>query len=140
MKLSIGSILILFSFSLAQAQESRVLVQNSKSLTPYQTRVWYSWRKAKIGDLVDKTKSFELQAREAFTMRNDIGTGARRAMKDEDIANFLDSGEPNITWEQAVQSKINKGLSGDDIYKDIISSSMKGRPTVDNVFKIPTAK
>jgi hypothetical protein len=61
-------------------------------------------------------------------------------MKDTDIANFLNTKEPNKTWEQLVQEKIDKGFTGDAIYQEIISSSMKGRPTVDNVFKIPTVK
>ncbi len=105
----------------------------AKSLTPYQTRVWYSWRKAKIGDLIDKTQTLENQAKQALNLRNEIRSGARQGMKDSDIADFLDSKELNMTWEQATIK-----YNGD--YDKIIEASMRGRPTVDNVFKIPTVK
>jgi hypothetical protein len=73
-------------------------------------------------------------------MRNEIRSGARQAMKDSDIADYLDAKELNKTWEQLLQEKIDKGFTGDAIYQEIISSSMKGRQTLDNVFKIPTSK
>ncbi|RRJ86689.1 hypothetical protein EG240_15890 [Paenimyroides tangerinum] len=112
----------------------------SKSLTPYETRVWYSWRKANIENMIDKTQTLESQAKQAVNMRNEIRSGARQAMKDSDIADYLDTKELNKTWEQLVQEKIDKGFIGNAIYEEIISSSMKGRPTVDNVFKIPLVK
>lgn len=113
---------------------------SAKSLTPYQTRVWYSWRKASISDLIDKTNTLENQAKQAVNMRNEIRSGARQSMKDSDIANYLDSKELNKTWEQLVQEKTDKGFLGNAIFQEIINSSMKGRPTVDNVFRIPTIK
>jgi hypothetical protein len=61
-------------------------------------------------------------------------------MKDTDIADFLDTKELNMTWDDAVRGKVEKGFSGDDIYREIISSSMKGRPTIDDIFKIPSIK
>ncbi|MBN9293980.1 MAG: hypothetical protein J0G96_08375 [Flavobacteriia bacterium] len=116
------------------------ITPTAKSLTPYQTRVWYSWRKAKIGDMINKKLSLENQAKQAVNLRNEIRSGARQAMKDSDIADYLDTKELNKTWEQLVQEKIDKGFTDDAIYQEIINSSMKGRPTVDNVFKIPTIK
>jgi hypothetical protein len=103
------------------------------SLTPYEARVWYSWRKANIKDMVDKTKSLEEQAKQAFNMRNEIRTKAREIMKDKDIADFLNSKETNMSWEQALEKY-------KDNYNDIIDGSMKGRLGVDNLFKLPKNK
>lgn len=100
------------------------------SLTPYQTRVWYSWQKSLIGTKVDRTKGLESAAREALSRRNQIRTKARTAMKDTDIADFLNSKELNMTWEQAFDK-----YKGD--YEAIISASMRGRGGVDVLFKIP---
>ncbi|MDR2992797.1 MAG: hypothetical protein LBV11_03030, partial [Bacillus cereus] len=110
------------------------------SLTPYQARVWYSWRKASIRDMLDKTKSLEEQAKQAFNLRNEIRTGTRSVMKDKDIAEFLNKNEPNRIWEDMITNTKNKGFSGDDVWEEIISSSMKGRDVVDNIFQIPINK
>lgn len=103
------------------------------SLTPYQTRVWYSWRKSLIGSLVDRSQGPEQAARNALNMRNEIRTKARLSMKDTDIADFLNEKELNMTWEQAFEKY--KGN-----YEDIISASMRGRGGVDTLFKIPKDK
>lgn len=73
---------------------------SAKSLTPYQARVWYNWRKSKISELINKSQTLENQAKQASNMRNEIRTGARDAMQDADIANFLNSKEANKTWEE----------------------------------------
>lgn len=103
------------------------------SLSPYQTRVWYSWRKSLIGSLVDRSQGPEQAARNALNMRNEIRTKARLSMKDTDIADFLNEKELNMTWEQAFEKY--KGN-----YEDIISASMRGRGGVDTLFKIPKDK
>jgi hypothetical protein len=100
------------------------------SLTPYQTRVWYSWQKSLIGSKVDRSKGLESAAREALSRRNLIRTKARTAMKDTDIADFLNAKELNMTWEQAYAK-----YTGD--YEAIIGASMRGRGGVDVLFKIP---
>jgi len=51
-------------------------------------------------------------------------------MKDNDIADFLNEKELNLTWEDAM----NK-YNGD--YQEIINASMRGRGSVDILFKIP---
>lgn len=100
------------------------------SLSPYQTRVWYSWRKSLIGSLVDRSQGLEQAARNALNMRNTIRTKARTSMRDADIGDFLNQNEVNVTWEQAFDKY--KGN-----YEDIISASMRGRGSVDSLFKIP---
>jgi hypothetical protein len=109
------------------------IVPKTQSLTLYETRVWYCWRKANISDLLDKTSSLESQARQAFDLRNKIRSMARAAMKDTDIAIFLDSQEANMTWDQVFVK-----YEGD--FNKIIEASMKGRPMIDLIFKIPNIK
>ena len=40
--------------------------------------------------------------------------------------------DPNPTWKQIIQKQIDKGLSGDDIYMEIIKSSQRSRKSVNN--------
>jgi hypothetical protein len=103
------------------------------SLTPYQARVWYNWRKSQIFDLIDKSQTLENQAKQAVNLRNEIRITTRQAMEDNDIANFLDAKEVNMTWEEA----LNK--YGSD-YNEIIQASMRGRGSLNELFKIPDAK
>jgi len=109
------------------------ILPTTKSLTPYQTRVWYSWRKAKIGDMIDKTQTLENQAKQALNMRNEIRSGARQSMKDTDIADYLDAKELNLTWDGALSKY------GTD-YNEIIQASMRGRGMLNDLFKIPDVK
>lgn len=46
----------------------------------------------------------------------------------------LDIEEPIKTFEELVQHKKDKGLKGDEIYKDIISSSTKTRKSVNKKY------
>ncbi|QQS87906.1 hypothetical protein [Fusobacterium canifelinum] len=38
--------------------------------------------------------------------------------------------DPNWSWEKIVQKQVEKGLSEDDIYKEIIASSQHSRDAV----------
>lgn len=106
------------------------ITPTAQSLTPYQARVWYSWRKSQISTLVNRSNGLEAAAREALEMRNTIRTTTRNSMKDTDIANFLNTKEVNMTWEEAM-SKYNGN------YEEIIQASMRGRGVVDVLFQIP---
>lgn len=57
----------------------------------------------------------------------------RKLMSDRKTAESLYSTDPNLTWEQIVQKQIDKGLSGDDIYKAIIESSQRSRKSVNQL-------
>jgi hypothetical protein len=115
----------------AIAQQLKLPEKPAKaSLSLYQTRVWYSWQKSLIGKQVDRSKGLEQAAINAFKRRNEIRTTARFAMRDTDIADFLNKKEVNWTWKQIF--KKNKGN-----YEEIINSSMRGRTAVDLLFKIP---
>jgi hypothetical protein len=109
----------------------------ASSLSPYEARVWYTWRKSQISATVNRSKGLEAAAREAVEMRNTIRTTARTSMKDSDIADFLNSKEANKTFEIMYKEKSASFSNQDDIYSAIIESSMKGRDGVDVLYKIP---
>jgi len=93
--------------------------------------------KSKISSLVDKSNDLEAAAREAVEMRNTIRTTTREAMKDVDIADFLNTKEVNRTFDDLYTEKSNLFTNQNEIYNAIIESSMKGRGIVDELFKIP---
>lgn len=51
-------------------------------------------------------------------------------MSNRQLAERLKVTDPNLTWEQIVQKQMNKGLSGDDVYRAIIESSQRSRTSV----------
>ena len=106
------------------------LTPSPQSLSPYQARVWYSWRKSKISQEVDYSNGLEPAAQEALSMRNTLRTEARNVMVDTDIADFLHANEVNKTWAQALDKY------GDD-FSEIIQASMRGRGLLNILYKIP---
>ncbi len=100
------------------------------TLSNVDARKWYLEQEAKIPDLIDDSLPLEQQARQAFDLRNQYRTQARELMSDRQLAESLYATDPNLTWEQIIQKQIDKGLSGDDIYKAIIESSQHSRTSV----------
>ncbi len=105
-------------------------IPSAQSLTPYQARVWYSWRKSQISTLVNRSNGLEAAVREAVELRNTIRTTTRTSMKDVDIADFLNTKEVNMTWDDTF-------LKYNGEYEKIIDASMRGRGVVDVLFQIP---
>ena len=101
-------------------------------LSDVDARKWYLAQEAKIPDLIDYSQSLEQQAYQAFSLRNQYRTTARELMADRIKAESLYKTDPNRTWEQIIQKQIDKGLSGDDIYREIIKSSQRSRKSVNN--------
>jgi len=117
------------------AEYQKGVIENKGSLEPgtlsnVDTRKWYLEQEAKIPDLIDHSLPLEQQARQAFDLRNQYRTQARELMSDRQLAESLYATDPNLTWEQIIQKQIDKGLSGDDIYKAIIESSQRSRTSV----------
>ena len=100
------------------------------TLSNVDARKWYLEQEAKIPDLIDDSLPLEQQARQAFDLRNQYRMQARELMSDRQLAESLYATDPNLTWEQIIQKQIDKGLSGDDIYKAIIESSQRSRISV----------
>lgn len=103
------------------------------SLSDVDARKWYLAQEAKIPDLLDYSQGLEQQAYQAFSLRNKYRTTARELMSDRIKAESLYINDPNRTWEQIKQRQIDKGLSGDDIYREIIRSSQRSRKSVNNL-------
>ncbi len=101
-----------------------------KGLSNVDARKWYLKQESKIPELIDKNLTIEQQAKQAFNLRNQYRTKARELMSDQKLAESLFKTDPNVTWEQLVQKQIDRGLSGDDIYKAIIESSQRSRTSV----------
>ena len=51
-------------------------------------------------------------------------------MLDQQLAESLLWTDPNLTWDQIIQKQIAKGLSGDDIYREILESSQRSRTSI----------
>ena len=104
------------------------------SLSNLDARKWYLRQETTIPGRIDKNLSLEDQAKQAFEWRNRIRTRARELMMDRKTAEGLNITDPNQTWEQMVQKKMDRGLSGDAIYQAILESSTHSRPEVNRAF------
>jgi len=76
------------------------------------------------------TKSGDFAQLGAVQMRNTIRTTTRTSMKDVEIADFLNTKEVNMTWDEAF-------LKYNGEYEKIIDASMRGRSVVDVLLQIP---
>ena len=100
------------------------------SLSDLDARKWYLSQEATIPDLIDYGKSLEQQAYQAFSLRNKFRTAARELMANREVAEKLYKTDPNRTWKEIVQRQVDKGMTGDDIYRAIIQSSQRSRSSV----------
>ena len=103
------------------------------SLSNFEVQKWYLEHEAMIPDLLDKNLSIEEQAKQAFHLRNQFRSEARELMADRNLAEQLYLTDKYLTWEEIVQKQIDKGLSGDAIYREIIRSSQRSRKSVNQI-------
>lgn len=107
------------------------------SLSNYQARIWYTWRKMQIEKIISKIPNLEDKAKKAFELRNEFRTTTRQYMKDRKLANYLEIAEKNQEWDSFVTFlKEEKKLSGNNLWEYIIRKSQFGRDEVDKLFKI----
>ena len=89
-----------------------------------EARLWYKAHDENIPNLIDKTQTLEQQARQAYSLRNQYRFETRELMKNQKQRKWLDKNKKSITFDELVEHKKREyGLSGDNIYKDIIRSS-----------------
>lgn len=94
-------------------------------------RKWYIYQNNQIPELLDKTKSIERQARQAFNLRNRNRTQARELMSDLEERARLDRDDPNITFEELIKKKMtHKNISKEDAIKDIHKTATKTNKVV----------
>ena len=76
--------------------------------------------------MIDKSKSIEEQAHEAFDLRNTFKHDARAAMSDETMARYLDYKYPVPSFEKKLEDKMKrKGLTREEALRDIIKTASK---------------
>ena len=96
-----------------------------------EVRSWYLAHDAKIPDMIDKSQPIEIQARQAFELRNTFRTQARDLMKDQRLRAELDRDDKNKAFEELLKHKIeDKGLSYAEALEDILASATKTRRSV----------
>lgn len=87
------------------------------------------------GDL-DKTKSLENQAKQAFGLRNKYRSNARKLMIDVEALKEIEKTKPNLTFEELIESKVRrKGLTRDEAIADVLETATKTNKDVDDLFK-----
>jgi filamentous hemagglutinin len=112
-------------------------IPSANTLSNYKVRIWYKYTKANIENVIDKKKSLELQAKQAFNLRNTYRSNARDYMQDRKLAEYLQQNEVNEVWENFIQTtSIKTGKTGDALWSEIRDKSMHGRERVDELFKL----
>jgi hypothetical protein len=106
------------------------------SLDDVTARKWYLDAQSKISDLVDKTQTFEQQARKSYDLRNLFKTQTREAMENRVLAEQLNISDPILTWEEVVEKYTSKGYVGDTLYQEIINASQRSRTSVNEALGI----
>jgi filamentous hemagglutinin len=99
-------------------------------LSSIDARKWYLSQESRIRGLINPRFTLEKQAKQAFDLRNLFRTMARDLIADRDLAEKLLLEDPNLTWDQVIQKAVDKGYTGDEIYRYIIDSSQRSRPSV----------
>lgn len=98
-------------------------------------RKWYLAHDKNIPNLIDKTKSIEEQARYACELRNMYRFQARELMADQNERQRLDIKDPNRSFEELVEIKMNKkGMTRNQAIADILATATKTRNSVDKKF------
>jgi len=106
------------------------------SLSNVAARDWYLGQLSQIKGNLNTSQSLQNQARQAFDMRNAARTNARLLMSDRALAQSLNMSDPNFTWGQIITKYQNKGFRGDALWREIIDSSMRSNPNVNQMFGI----
>ena len=98
-------------------------------------REWYYANVHDIPNQIDRTKSLEEQAKQAFDLRNSYKHTARAAMTDVETVKLLEEKRPAPTFDELLENKINrKGLTREEAIKDILETSSKTNSKVDSKF------
>ncbi len=124
------------ALSLVQRAQKYHLPQNpsNRSLSSYQTRIWYKWQESLIESRLDYSKPLKEVAQQAFDMRNSIRTQARNAMNNTAWAQHLFNSQKNVTFEQLVKKYTKQGYVGAQLWQKIIAASMRSRSKIDMLF------
>ena len=112
-------------------------IPNKNSLSNYQVRIWYTWKKASIKHEIQKITDIKKKAQKAFDLRNKYRTDARKYMSDRALADYLEEVETNQEWESYTNYIMNqKKLTEDNLWNYVIEKAQSGRDDVDKLFKL----
>ncbi|MBP0943710.1 hypothetical protein [Pseudomonas alliivorans] len=103
-----------------------------KNLTDRETRAWYLSKEAEIPARINNSASLEEQAKQAFSMRNDLRSMARELISNRTLADSLSKTDPNRTWSEIVNKYSSQGLSGDKLCAKIIEKPQSSRSSVND--------
>lgn len=96
-----------------------------------EVRKWYLDSVSHIPDGIDQSLPMLEKAQKAFEARNRIRTEARNKMADEATRKMLDQERPNKTFEELVQSKMErKGMTREEAIEDIYKTATKTNANV----------
>lgn len=111
------------------------IIHLREKLSNADVRKWYLAHDKNIPNLIDKTKSIEEQARYACELRNMYRFQARELMADQNERQRLDIKDPNRSFEELVEIKMNKkGMTRNQAIADILATATKTRNSVDKKF------
>ena len=110
--------------------DSEITKHDNKSV-----REWYHENVGNIPNQIDRTQTIEVQAKQAFELRNQYKRNARMAMSDMKTVERLEKKRPLKTFEELVQDKMKrKALSRDDAIRDILTTATKTNEDVNKEF------
>ncbi|MEE5145058.1 hypothetical protein V2J91_03000 [Pseudomonas alliivorans] len=103
-----------------------------KNLTDREARAWYLSKEAEIPARINSSASLEEQAKQAFSMRDDLRSMARELISNRTLADSLSKTDPNKTWSEIVNKYSSQGLSGDKLWAKSIEKSQSSRSSVND--------
>lgn len=98
-------------------------------------REWYVANVSNIPNKIDRSKTIEEQAKQAFDLRNKLKHDARVAMSDEKTAAKLERVFPAPEWEELIKDKMTrKTLTREEAVRDILETASKTNNDVNKEF------
>lgn len=114
---------------------SKYIGKKIKETDNQSVREWYVANVSDIPNQIDKSKPFEEQVHQAYDLRNKYKHEARVAMSDKDTAEILEKKRPVLTFEQLLNSKIErKKMTKDEALEDILKTASKTNKGVNKEF------
>lgn len=110
------------------------------TLSDHETRTVYTRFELRMREvreeLIGRGLDLETQARTMYDMRAALRTWTRALMADREYAEWLNANEPNPTFDQLVERQRQKRRSGDEVFRSIIASATRSRPSVNDSLNI----
>ena len=129
-----------------KTEQGGIIKENNKNLADYvgkpiiktdnqHIREWYCANVSTIPNQVDRSKTLEEQARQAFSLRNQYKRQARIAMSDKETVEILEKERPVPTFDELLEGKIRrKNITREEALKDILETASKTNSDVNKEF------